>query len=124
VTLARLAERWRAEADILRRRGASVQADVLLSCAGELDGAATEAELEALTLAQAAEESGYSVDHLARLIRQGKLRNAGRPNAPLVRRGDMPRKPSRLPGPEGVTHLGPRSSRQVVRAIAQGGDQR
>jgi len=45
---------------------------------------------ERLTLAEAAFRSGYSPDHLARLIREGKLPNAGRPRAPRIRAGDLP----------------------------------
>jgi hypothetical protein len=43
-----------------------------------------------LTLKAAAEESGYSVEHLARLIRQGRVANAGRRNAPRIRAADLP----------------------------------
>lgn len=50
--------------------------------------------LEALTLKQAAERSGYSANHLGRLIRDGRIPNAGQPNAPRIRRGDLPRKPA------------------------------
>ena len=48
-----------------------------------------------LTLPEAARESGYSVDHLGRMIRQGKLPNAGAPNRPRIRAGDLPRRPNR-----------------------------
>lgn len=50
-------------------------------------------ELEALTLDQAVEESGYSRDHLSRLIADGKIPNAGKKGAPRMHRCDMPRKP-------------------------------
>ncbi len=49
-----------------------------------------------LTLSQAARESGYGADHIARLVRQGKIRNAGRPHAPRIRRADLPRKAGAL----------------------------
>lgn len=45
---------------------------------------------ERLTLDEAALRSGYSADHLARLIRDGRLPNAGRHGAPRVRAGDLP----------------------------------
>jgi hypothetical protein len=35
-------------------------------------------------LAEASAQSGYSQDHLARLIREGRLPNAGRPHAPRI----------------------------------------
>ncbi len=42
------------------------------------------------TLREAALQSGYSADHLARLIRKGKLPNAGRRGSPRIRAGDLP----------------------------------
>jgi hypothetical protein len=56
-----------------------------------------------LTLEEAAAASGYSVEHIARLIRQGKLPNAGRWHAPRLRARDLPRKPAAAlepPGPK------------------------
>ncbi len=44
---------------------------------------------KSLTLAQAAERTGYSAEHIGRLVRQGKLPNAGRKNAPRVRLRDL-----------------------------------
>ena len=72
-----LATRWRTEAATLRRRGAPQQAEALESCADELEAGLRAHEHEALTLQEAAEESGYSRDHLGRLVREGKLSNAG-----------------------------------------------
>ncbi len=91
--LAALCERWRDEAATLRRRGAEAQACVLEQCAEELEAGVREAELEALTLQEAAVESGYSTDHLGRLVREGKVQNVGKPNAPRIRRCNLPRKP-------------------------------
>jgi len=51
---------------------------------------------EILSLEAASTVSGYSRDHIARLIRQGRIPNAGRPNAPRVRRRDLPRKAASL----------------------------
>ncbi len=34
----------------------------------------------------------YSADHLGRLVREGKLPNAGREGAPRIRLQDLPRK--------------------------------
>ncbi len=48
---------------------------------------------ELLTLREAAAISGYTEDHLGRLIRDGTVPNTGRVNAPRIRRGDLPRKP-------------------------------
>ena len=49
---------------------------------------------ERLTLAQASARSGYSQDHLARLIREGRLPNAGRRGSPRIRAGDLPVRPA------------------------------
>lgn len=46
-----------------------------------------------LTLGEASARSGYSTEHLGRLIREGKVPNAGRSHAPRVRARDLPRKP-------------------------------
>jgi hypothetical protein len=51
-----------------------------------------------LTLAEAARRTGYSEDHIGRLVRIGKLPNAGAPNRPRVRAADLaglPRRNSR-----------------------------
>jgi hypothetical protein len=98
VTVEALRERWLTRRDELRRLGALVDGarlcDELLA---DLETAASEAAAELLSLRQASAESGYSADHLGRLLRAGKLRNAGRPNAPRIRRGDLPRKSHALP---------------------------
>lgn len=47
---------------------------------------------QTLSLEEAAGTSGYSKDHLSRLIRNGEVPNAGKPNRPRVRRGDLPKK--------------------------------
>jgi len=53
-----------------------------------------------LTLAEAAIRSGYSEEHLGRLVRQGKIPNAGRRGAPRIPVGDLPRRPiTRAAGP-------------------------
>ena len=46
-----------------------------------------------LTLAEAALESGYSVDHLRHAVASGQIANAGRRGAPRIRRADLPKKP-------------------------------
>ena len=46
-----------------------------------------------LTLAEAALRSGYSRDHLARIIREGRVPNAGRRGSPRIRAADLPIRP-------------------------------
>ncbi len=92
-TFVALRERWIARRDELRRFHALVDGAVLCDeLLAELDTLADESASELLSLKRAALESGYSVDHLGRLIREGRLRNAGRPNAPRIRRADLPAK--------------------------------
>jgi hypothetical protein len=93
MNLANLPTAWRGAANELRRFGAEPQARTLELCADELQQALLAARDELLTLRRAAEESGYSEDHLGRLIRTGKLANAGRRSRPLIRRSELPIKP-------------------------------
>jgi hypothetical protein len=44
---------------------------------------------EPLSLTEAAERTGYTADHIGRLVREGKLPNAGRRNVPRVRARDL-----------------------------------
>jgi hypothetical protein len=90
-----LAQRWREEAGLLRRRAATAQADVLESCAADLETWVRERGLEALTLDHAAEETGFSYSALEKMVRTGRVTNVGRKGAPRIRRGDLPKKPSR-----------------------------
>ena len=119
MTLAELRARWVQRRDEWRRLGVHVDGaklceDVLadleaLDAAGE----------EALTLTAAANECGFSADHLGRLVRAGQLPNAGRANAPRIRRRDLPKKPGTLPaGPDGA--ILPADRRRIAAAIIGG----
>ena len=96
-SMALLVSQWRHDADTLRKRGAEVQAVALESCAAELEEAYREHALEALTLTEATQESGYSYSALQKKVASGELSNVGTKNGPRVRRGDLPRKAGRLP---------------------------
>ncbi len=88
-----LVARWRAEADVLRRRGAEPLAVSLESCAKDLEQWSQAHALELLTLEQAVTESGYSYSALQHMVADGKIRNAGKPgHRPRIRRADLPRK--------------------------------
>lgn len=109
-----LASEWRDDAATLRCRGAPRQADALESAADELDDRLRAWRLEALTPAQAAEESGYTADHIRRLIRGERVPNAGDDTAPKIRRRDLPRKPGHVAS----NGSGPASSRtRVARTV-------
>jgi hypothetical protein len=51
-------------------------------------------------LTDAANRSGYSRDHLARLVRQHRIPNSGRRGAPRVRLRDLPIRPGVTPEPD------------------------
>ena len=112
-----LAEQWRTEAETLRKRGATAQAVVLESCADEMERALRERDNELLNLMEAAQLSGYSSEHLGRMVRDGKIPNAGRPGAPRIRLGDIPRKARQLPDSTHAMQIADGNRRQVVRAI-------
>ena len=73
--------------------GDEARARALEWAAGQVERAMREEADESLTLAQAAARSGYSADHIARLVREGRLENVGRRGAPRVRAGDLPARP-------------------------------
>lgn len=91
-TPAELPDEWRALAAQQRRLGADAQARILDFCADDLTASFARAGDELLSLRSAAQESGYSADHLARLLREGKIPNSGRKAKPLIRRRDLPQK--------------------------------
>lgn len=117
--LASLPAAWRARADQLRRWAAAEGAACALEqAAAELEHTLWLAGDTPLTLDEAARESGYSKDHLERLIRDATIPNAGRRNAPRVRRCDLPRKPGTatpsLPAPAGRVQL---DRTQIARSV-------
>lgn len=97
VTYSSLADLWRARAQMLELYSAAA-AGAYRTAATELENAEHEVADRQLTLEEAAKVSGYSRDHLARLIRAGKLPNAGKRHAPRIRAGDLPTRPRRPPG--------------------------
>ena len=90
---------WRQAAEHFRAHSCESAARAYEVCAEELENSLARARDELLDLKQASELSGYSVDHLGRLVRDGRLPNRGRPGAPRVARGDLPVKPGRAPAP-------------------------
>ena len=93
-----LPQQWRETAHLLREHGAPDHARLVEHLAAQLDGALAAGGDEALTLVEAAKESGYSPDYLGGLVRKGKIPNAGRSNAPRIRRSQLPTKKSSKPG--------------------------
>lgn len=87
--LTQLGEQWGEMAGTLEPYAPSAAA-AYRACARELEEARRLQEAEPLTLQQASALSGYSVDHLGRMVRAGTLRNVGRKHKPLVLRRDLP----------------------------------
>ena len=87
-----LLDRWRREVDVLRRHGSVEAATSLEACIADVEQFEQDYENEPLPPAVASEESGYSISWLLKMISEGRIPNAGRPYAPMIRRGDLPRK--------------------------------
>lgn len=110
--------KWAAEAKAMRLRGALVSGAALLEeILQDFDSAVGEYWDQPLTLTEASGESGYSLDHLGLLIRQGTIPNAGRSHAPRIRRRDLPRKPSKLRAADPSLKLLGATPRQIARAV-------
>lgn len=112
-----LSSAWRFKAEELNELGAEPQAQALEWCADELEAAWREWQLEAIPLEEAARESGYSVDHLGRLVREGTIPNAGQAYAPRIRRLHVPRKPGHRAGRGAVASPSVSSREQIARAV-------
>lgn len=117
-----LVEEWRRLAGLLREHHAPQSAIAYERCAEQLEARLEEHGSEPLTLQEASELSGYSSDHLGRLVREGKIPNAGRHGAPRIRRADVPVKPQsrELPLAE-ETPRGHHTGRQIVQSIIEEG---
>ena len=84
-----LAISWEQEAQVLRRRGAVEAAACLESAADDLRGDLEDWKLEALSLAEASEESGITYGAIQKQLTRGDIPNAGKKGKPLVRRCDL-----------------------------------
>ena len=90
-----LPESWRTRASELRAFGAEPQAVTLERAALELEQSLGEEAGGVLSLAEAAEVSGYAPRTLREMIANGRLENAGAKHRPRVRRGDLPKRAPR-----------------------------
>ncbi len=88
-----------------------------VALADELESALHATDGALLTLTEAAVETGYSADHLGWLVRNGRIPNHGRPNAPRVRRIDLPRKSKLLPSDLTAGRPLTISKAQIARAL-------
>jgi hypothetical protein len=111
-----LASKWRTEAKRLRQFEAHGQAAACEQLANELEAALAAWDLSPLTITEASEHSGYSEDHLRRLVRQGQVPNAGRRNSPRILHRDLPRKPCNKDGPAATNVVD--FKEQIARSVA------
>lgn len=119
MTRSELLSHWLHRAEEFRQLGVMVDGARLISAlVTDLEAVFREEEAEVLTLAEASRLSGYSADHLGRLIRAGTMANAGSKHRPRVRRGELPCKPI------GKLHAQPSgdivrltSKRQIARSV-------
>ena len=108
-------DKWIARRDELGKLaatvlGAALCEEVLADLEVLLKGEAS----EILTIGGAAKRSGYSADHIGRLIREGKLTNVGRKHAPRVLACELPRRPaSRL----AASHVRPYDANTDARSL-------
>ena len=94
----KLPNTWRARAQQLQDWGSGDGlARAWELAAIELEQSLRQQRDETLNLQDAARESGYSAEHLGELIRQGRIANSGRTNAPRILRTHLPikRQPQR-----------------------------
>lgn len=117
--LEQLAEEWREDADLFRKRGAEGRAQMAKSYAEELEECLQEWKTEALHLKEAAEESGYSAEHLGRLVRNGTIPNSGEPGSPLIQRIHLPRKPGMPEGGGPASNKRTPSRAQMARSVVE-----
>ncbi len=92
-------------------------ANVLLEKLKAADGI----DEELLTLSAAATRCGYSADHLGALVRDGKLPNYGKKNAPRVKLSELPRKAGLTASPKRA-NLRVQIAREVAHSAARRGN--
>ncbi len=110
--------RWRGRRDEFARLGALVEGVKLCDeVLADAEALFRSEEHDVLTLTEAAQESGYSAGHLGRLVRSGTIPNAGRPNAPKIRRADLPRKATGLRRTGATAKLLGATPGQIARAV-------
>lgn len=107
---ARLAARWREDAQVFRRYGSTARARMLERLADELEQTADEDAHAVADLATAARLTGFTRGHLRRLYRERRLIPVGMEDGePVFRVVDLPRKPG---SPERAAHAG--SDRRAI----------
>lgn len=107
MTRQELIERWRSRLAAFKDFGAHIDGEATArQILSDLEGMADSYEDAEISLTQASEEGGVSTRQLSRLIKAGKLDNVGRPNAPRVRRKDIPRRAQRESSTSANSNIG------------------
>jgi hypothetical protein len=119
-SIAQLPGRWREKAGALRPYAESA-ARAFERAATELEQALDSIHHEVLTLSQAAKDSGYTVEHLGRLVRDEKIPNAGKKGSPRIRRCDLPRRPKQSVAAVGTGGYDPIAYAQKLLSRRRGG---
>lgn len=91
-----LVEQWSREAALYESDGLP-HAKVLQRCARQLSECMSSAPLQTISVAEAARRSGYSEDHLYRLVKQGSLQNYGTSRHIKLMIAELPRKSGARP---------------------------
>jgi hypothetical protein len=113
-----LVDRWTNRRDELQKLHAAVDgAAICEEVLADLDALQRLAGETMLKLSDAAAVSGYSRDHLARLLREGKLPNTGRKGAPRIRITDLPRRPSTPLAGSRPTQYDPDADARALRGV-------
>ena len=108
---------WREDTARFRSWGDEVRAMMLERVMLDIERVIHAAGDETLTVAGASREGGYSERQLRRMLQRGTVHNMGRPNAPRIRRSDLPRKPGYLPPASPTLHIG-RTPGQIARSLS------
>lgn len=122
MTIVERIQLWRADAAVLRRRGARRAAALLERVAAELETDLHDAP-KVVDLARAVELTGYTRGHLRRLVLAGKLANVGTAREPAFIASDLPRKARQTPSVQALAQATPASASlrvQVARAVVAG----
>jgi hypothetical protein len=112
---------WRTRAALLAPYAPAV-ARAFAAAARELEDAFVGAKAETLGLHAAARYSGYSADHLRRLVRLGRLPAERRGRQLLFHAGDLPRKPRSFDDQQGQGYDPVADARQVAAVRSRGGE--
>ena len=119
MTTEALMAKWHARAIeyhklMVRVDGAALCEEII----ADLRQADVETMNDLLTQSEAVQESGYTMQQLRRLAKEGKLLSSGRGRGWRVARRDLPRRPSLVAPPPTKPHLLGAKAEQVVRESA------